>query len=151
MPSLPAQYMAAILLYICAYIYALKFAVSIQDNNSPWAQKIRNMHESCLIGCPNSALTSCRGSNYYINSKDKKRNEDLKKCFATFWSGTHFSLYAFLGYFCPDLFWQTFSLGVLFEGYEYKKYDCADPLDILFNTTGFLTGRVIRNSIETKE
>lgn len=130
-----------------AYAYALKFAVSIQDSEASWAKSIKNVHEGCLFGCPKgtASMTCGRGLNYYIGANDPAKNEQLKNCLATFWSGTHFMLYTMLGLFCPDLFWHTFAVGVLFEGYEKTEYDCADPLDVLFNSTGFMIGYTINN------
>lgn len=142
-----AEYLIAIILYLCAYIYALQFAVSIQNCETDTCKDIKAVHESCLFGCPDgtsSLLTKFRGGNYYIGAS-KETNSKQGDCLATFWSGTHFMLYLLLGIFCPNLFWQTFAFGAAFEVYEYYEYDCADPLDILFNTTGFLIGRAGRS------
>jgi len=148
-PSIEAQYITAIILYAAAYVYALKFAVSIQKCETEACKKFKDVHEGCLMGCPSGAevLTSARGGNYYIGANDPAQQNSLKGCFATFWSGTHFMLYLLLGYFCPDLFWHTFIIGASFEYYEKHAFDCADPLDVLFNTTGFLLGRFINETM----
>lgn len=141
--------------YLAAYVYALQFAVHIsKDENRKQFTKLNEIHEGCMIGCDGqntqcqeqhqkkwwTSLTQYRGKNYYIGI-DKTVNPS---CFATFWSSSHFVLYFFLGYTAPDYFWTTFMIGALFECYEYQYYDCHDLLDIGFNTTGFLLGKLLR-------
>lgn len=140
-----SQYIIAIILYICAYLYSLKFAVYIQNRDEDWCKSFRKIHESCILGCPTNTefITDGRGDNYYIGASDSINGSSLKKCMATFWSATHFMLYVLIGFFCPDLFYETLILGASFELFEYYKYDCADPLDILFNTSGFIVGKGI--------
>lgn len=137
--------------YLIAYLYALKFAVTAsQEENRAQFARINKIHEGCVLGCKAqdaqcqndwwTSLTQYRGKNYYIGL-DKTPN---RFCFATFWSMSHFILYAFLGYMAPDYFWTTFLIGAAFEWYEHEYYDCHDLLDIGFNTAGFLVGRLWR-------
>ncbi|AYV81799.1 MAG: hypothetical protein Harvfovirus63_2 [Harvfovirus sp.] len=143
MSSIYSQYIIAILLYIAAYIYALKIAVGIGHCNDELCKKINSVHENCIMGCDHKscALTKSRGSNYFIGITDEEKKANLDRCLVTFWGATHFILYFLLGVLTPDLFWETFTVGVAFEIYEYYKYDCADGLDIILNTIGFLLGQ----------
>ena len=84
-----------------------------------------------------------RGDNYYIGVTDEGKKLKLDKCLVTFWGATHFFLYFFLGMFAPDLFWQTFVVGIIFELFEKYNYGCHDVLDICLNTAGFFIGRYI--------
>ena len=143
MLSIYSQYIAAILLYVASYIYALKFAVYIGTCNKKWCRNVNNYHEKCMVNCGeySCGLTTTRGENYYIGVTGEEQKDVLNKCLVTFWGGSHFILYLLLGFFCPNLFWQTFILGVLFEIYEEYMYDCHDALDVVLNTAGFLIGR----------
>jgi len=85
-----------------------------------------------------------RGNNYYISAMNSKKQDDLQKCLITFWGTTHFVLYVLIGYFCPNCFWESFIIGVLFELYEYHAFNCHDLLDIVLNTSGFFVGKLIR-------
>ena len=78
---------------------------------------------------------------------DTDKQDQLKYCFITFWGLSHFIMYSFLGFFAPKLFFETFTLGVVFEGIEADLFDCQDGLDILLNTTGFIFGSFIREKL----
>lgn len=95
------------------------------------------MHESCIIKYGKSLPCdiSYRGKNYYINS-----NKTTAECYVAFWGMTHFLLYAILGYLHPTRFIEFNTIGILFELYEKKYYDCHDSLDILLNMSGFMLG-----------
>lgn len=144
--SLTAQYIIVIILYIVAYIYSIHFAVTITGRKDGTYGKINNMHESCIIGCPSDAniLTQYRGKNYYIGGTDGEKQSMLNSCLATFWSFSHFLLYSAIGFLAPDLFWDTFFIGVMFEAYESWAFDCHDLMDIVYNTSGFIVGRYLR-------
>lgn len=130
---------AIFILYILAYIYAIEFA--------PWAAKhynnLNEIHESCFV-CGTDKLTHARGDQYYIGTMSDEKKKDLKKCVMTFWGFTHYILYAMIGYVAPDMFWETFAIGIGFEYYEKIKYNCEDPLDIAWNSLGFATGAYIK-------
>jgi hypothetical protein len=143
--SIQCQYLILCLLLIISYVYALIFAPAITNDNEGWKGWFNKLHESCLIENPSFINNlSCRGENYII-AGDPVVNEKLKNCSITFWGGTHFLLYSFIGFFCPDLFLESFAIGALFEYYEYKKYKCHDTLDLLLNTGGFLFGKFLHN------
>lgn len=145
MTSIYSQYIIAILLYGIAYIYAMVFAVYIGKCNDKICQKINRVHENCTLGCKNKTcnLTKSRGDNYFIGVTDEEKKNKLDNCLITFWGTTHFVLYFFLGIFTPNLFWETFIIGILFELYEKQYYACHDVLDIILNTSGFLIGRLL--------
>lgn len=135
-----AQSLIAALLYILAYLYAIEVAPRLLQDS---ANVMNEVHETCFVQnfLPNKAL-SLRGNKYIIG--DPESSSALDNCLITFWGTSHYMLYFFLGYWCPALFWPTFVIGVGFEVYEYVQYDCADALDIAFNTIGFLSGSLLK-------
>lgn len=145
--SLSSQYIVALILYVIAYIYAINIAPFISKSDNIYLKKIDFVHESCYTNICNADFSNTRGNNYYIDVMDQNKQKLLKTCFMTFWGLSHFVLYSFLGYFAPDLFLETFMIGVAFEGLEKYKYDCHDLLDIGFNSVGFLFGRSLNRSI----
>lgn len=130
-----------VLLYVIAYAYAINFAIFASKKRA--LTPVNNMHKGCVVECADSlkVLTLTRGDNYYIGESDA--NQAASPCLVTFWGFTHFFLYSLLGYFCPDLFIQTFIIGCVFELYEKEKYQCQDAFDIALNTAGFIVGRGI--------
>lgn len=148
-----AQYVIAVILYIIAYIYSLVVAVDVKHCTTEVCGDINSMHESCIISSNSwtKPLTSWRGDCYYIDGGAANSKSKLGGCLVTFWGLSHFLLYFALGMFTPDLFKETFAVGVLFEIYEYWRYSCHDAFDIVLNTTGFLAGRavgdVVKNNI----
>lgn len=138
------EYFIALIIYGIAFIYAIIIAPKIGYCKTSLCNIINNIHETCLVYSNNTNITKYRGDNYYIGITDKEKKEKLDNCLITWWGGTHFLLYCILGYTVPTLFWETFTLGCLFEVYEYKKYQCHDALDIILNTAGFLLGRYVK-------
>ena len=57
----------------------------------------------------------------------------------TFWSMSHFILYFILGYFLPNLWFEEFIIGIIFEFGEREKR-CDDMLDIFYNGMGLALG-----------
>jgi len=92
-------------------------------------------------------VTGGRGDQYYIGVSDIDKNAKLKKCVVTLWGLAHFLLYMVIGWVAPDMFWPTFAAGVAFESYEYFKYSCEDPLDIIWNSAGFIVGATLKTLI----
>lgn len=141
------QYIIAIIIYALTYLYAIEFAVYASDKKGSPYDQINSIHESCYSQVPGMDFTRFRGDQYYIGVMDAEKTEQLKTCFITFWSLSHFTMYSFLGFFAPKLFWQTFAMGAFFETLEAGKFDCHDGLDILMNTSGFVFGSSLRNSL----
>jgi len=126
------QIYTAVIIYILCYIYSIVIANTLLVKKS----KLNDMHEYCLLkGEPPLP----RGRNYYI-SVGATKAADFQHCIFTFWGLMHVIMYAILGFFCPDLFLETFLAGTLFEIYEAQYYDCHDLLDIGLNTLGFGIG-----------
>ena len=140
----PRDYLVMALLYFLAYLYCIPFAV--WATKRPELSKLNAAHEDCLFGlCVPSVqatLQATRGKKYIIT--EGENSDRLKSCLVTFWSFSHFLLYFVLGLVLPHMFLEVFFIGLAFELYEYKKFQCHDALDILFNTTGFLAGRTVR-------
>ena len=128
-------------IYGIAYVYSIHFAPFLAKHapTSSWNQ----IHERCYRDAPPmlKGLLSARGTQYIIG--DESQSASLENCLLTFWGTSHGLLYLILGYLCPKLFWPTFWIGVGFEVYEKLQYDCADPLDIVWNTMGFMIGRYV--------
>ena len=142
MSSRRKQIINVLFLYIIAYIYSLVYAPMIANDKDHFINKL---HEKCLYECDVCRIiTSGRGDNYYIAAMTPEKQKQLNKCLFSFWGLTHFILYVFIGYFAPDLFYETFIVGIVFEVFEFYKYDCADPLDIVWNTLGFIVGKSLR-------
>jgi lipid-A-disaccharide synthase-like uncharacterized protein len=133
------QFIYVIILYTIAYVYSLVYAPAIaKDSNNI----INSYHESCIYGCQVcSKVTGGRGNNYYISNMNPEKKSILSQCLLSFWGLTHFMLYFIIGIVAPNLFWETAIVGAGFEVFEYFKYDCADPLDVIWNSLGFLTGK----------
>lgn len=145
MPYNIRQVIAIIMLYVLAYIYSLIIAPLYSKEKDG----INRIHESCVYGCEICKhATKYRGNNYYIGTSmlesDKK---NITKCILTFWGCSHALLYALIGYIAPNLFIETFVLGVVFEIYEKYKFNCEDPLDILWNSLGFIIGAQINSHV----
>lgn len=140
-------YLFVALIYTIAYIYSIIFAPKLAGAYQGWAKTLNDTHESCLLGCQaNLCKLSVRGDNYYINAGPNKTADG---CMVTFWGFSHFFLYSVLGFLFPDVFWETFFIGVAFEIYEYKKFNCHDTFDIILNTVGFLVGKNLRFLIKS--
>lgn len=130
-----------VILYVVAYMYSMQIA--------PWVQRrfpqssMNKTHEQCVAqpaGTPKWMLSG-RGKSYIIGGHSASNK--LGDCLVTFWGGTHFALYLAIGFFCPEHGIVANVAGVIFEVYEWKVYDCADPLDVLLNVAGFIAGRAL--------
>lgn len=139
MISREQQILAAVIIYILGYLYSLVIANMVIVRES----KINILHQHCFL---KGKHLLPRGKNYYMTpfttDEMKKRTDN---CILTFWGLTHVILYAFLGYFCPDLFLETFIAGFMFEAFEAQYYDCHDLFDIFLNTLGFGIGWTLRS------
>jgi hypothetical protein len=131
------------LLYIIGYIYAIHYGILVTKlaDTNPVAAKIEAIHTSSWGG--QNFLTGGRGANYIIG-KPPTGGVDGGSQAITFWGMSHFALYALIGAMCPGMFWPSLFVGIGFEAYECKKYNCEDLLDIALNTSGFLAGMGIR-------
>lgn len=125
------QLIAAIIVFIIAYLYAMCLATTLFKYE---------IHYTCMV--PSPIAIHSRGANYYIAGNKGPQ----PYCLMTFWNFTHVMLYTVLGILCPDITLELFAAGVAFELYEAKKYDCHDLLDIAYNGLGLLLGHIIRRT-----
>ena len=132
------------ILLIIAYSYAILFAPKIENiNDKTILGRLNKLHVSCIVPTNNKnihkLINKCRGKGYFI-SKNKKLNDEIRKCLLTFWGLTHILLFFIVGFFCPDLIIPAIFIGIMFEVYEYIKFNCEDYLDFIWNTFGLLSG-----------
>lgn len=135
------QTRALLIMYGIAYVYSIHFAPFLAKHAPE--SSLNQIHERCFRKAHPlmKGLLTGRGSQYIIG--DDQQSASLDDCLLTFWGTSHALLYFALGYFCPRTFWTTFWIGVGFEVYEKLQYDCADPLDIMWNTLGFKAGQYL--------
>ena len=105
---------------------------------------IRDKINGCLITY-NSDITDFITKNRGFEYNDSIY---LKDCIVTHWHLSHLLLYVFIGFFCPNLFLLSFSIGVSWEILEYFVQQ-NDFTDIIFNTIGFFIGYIL-NKLFTK-
>ena len=134
-----------VLLFAVAYLYSLHFAPWIKENYPK--SRINRVHEQCAANVQSVPrwLLGGRGKNYILGAADE--SSQLADCTVTFWGATHFSLYLAIGFLCPEHGAVANAIGVLFELYEWRVLDCADPLDIVLNASGFMIGRAVRAAL----
>lgn len=117
-------------------------------------QKLKDMHQSCLLGeCKNDTcqkIIDQRGDNYIIEKTDEVRKRRIKNCSFTFWNLSHFMLYAVITFLCPQMYMEFFIMGLGFEVYECYMYDCHDAMDIVANTAGILAGKSAASLVAPK-
>lgn len=104
----------------------------------------------CFIKAPTflwDFLRDNRGKNYYLNNPNGIDKDVTPNCMFTIWGLSHVVLYMILGWFVPNMFWQTLIIGIMFEYLENWTYDCHDILDVMWNTIGFLLGKYLRSVI----
>ena len=53
-----------------------------------------------------------------------------------------------VGILIPNIFHEAFIVGVCFEMFEYFMYKCHDPLDIIWNVSGYVIGAQIGKRIQ---
>jgi hypothetical protein len=64
------------------------------------------------------------------------------------WAVSHAYLYMVIGFFCPNLFIESFLIGAFFEYFEKMKWECHDGLDVIFNSFGFIIGYLLNKIYE---
>ena len=140
-------YLKLFIIYLISFILVILLNKVALHNNSLYKilHKCGYYNESDSI----EFLTSTRGSNYYTFSDDtkivNKKEKELDKknhmyCLISLWALTHVGLYIVIGFYCPNLFIETFIIGVLFEFFEKYYWNCQDSLDVIFNSIGFGIG-----------
>lgn len=128
-----------------AYIYSLIYAPLIENiNDETISSSISKMNKSCLISCSSKRckryVNNNRGEQYFISIPPDEQ-QYIKSCLLTFWGFTHFFMYFILTLLVPAFYFELFFIGLIFEFYEYYRYNCQDINDIYLNTLGILFGK----------
>ena len=91
-------------------------------------------------------IRTLRGKNYYCESDPRKieKSDDTRNCLGTVWNILHIAFYAIFGFLVPKLFWQLFTMSIVFELIEYVYSQCQCPLDIAYNFIGLCIGVSLR-------
>ena len=155
------QYFYLVIIYIISFLFLLSLNIflSISDPKSDNSNKVNKIIHHCYVLHISPFikwLTSSRGKNYYtiinkrINNEneynineEEENNKKQKYCLVSLWAIAHVFTYMVIGFFCPNLFIQSFICGALFEFYEKYTWDCHDKLDVIFNSIGFVIGYII--------
>lgn len=122
--------------YLLSFTALVMVAIMLGTRWFPWLEQIT---EQCWI---QSIVTvrPLRGQNYMLTGAESSR----EFCLVTTWSIAHFLMYTLIGFIFPRYFWQSFAIGVAFEGLEWMTLDCHDVLDIVWNSCGFAFGAWLR-------
>lgn len=145
-PHKNTQYLIASIIFIISYFFCMQFAVKINATDHIVYKKLDQLNKSCMYDVRTpimKTMTLTCGSNYYLTDVDPVITETLENCFTSFYNLSHLFMYMLLGFLCPNLFIETQLIGIGFEMYEYWFLDCADLLDIPYNFTGFIFGRLL--------
>ena len=125
--------------YMLFILYVISmFGIFIVYICRKYSKFICNKIDECLITY-NSDITDFITKNRGINYNNSIY---LKDCILTNWHLSHLLLYIFIGFFCPNLFLLSFSIGVTWEILEYF-IGHHDFTDIIFNTIGFFIGYLL--------
>ena len=113
--------------------------------------------KGCIFSIPKTFINSLtmkyirtlRGTNYYCeNNENIQTNEnivdDTRSCLGTVWNILHVAFYAIFGFLVPKLFWQLFTMSIVFELIEYVYSQCQCPLDLVYNFIGLCIGVSLR-------
>jgi len=130
-----------------AMIYLISIIVLVIVLAGLKNEKIKNIVEYCPVPINENSkhkwLLKLRGNNYQI-TKQGLKSSLTKNCLITLWGISHAALYSIIGYCCPDMFLESFIIGVGFETWEVILMDCHDVLDIVWNSIGFMIGYYIQ-------
>lgn len=81
-----------------------------------------------------------RGSQYYLNTDINENN--AYNCLFTIWEASHIITHIFIGYYLD--FRYSLLIGIPFEIYENRKYNCENYMDIFYNSMGAIIGGYLR-------
>jgi hypothetical protein len=137
--------------YIISFMMCLIIHYLSSVNHS-YKTGLNKYIQECLYSSDSNLtklLTSSRGTEYYLIS-EKYKNTHNKTCLVSIWAFTHIFLYMMIGVYCPNLFFPSLIVGVLFELGE-KVFNCHDVLDVIFNSIGFGIGYQINKLFLNKK
>lgn len=155
--SIRKQYRIGFYIFFISFILLWLINITAQKTESSFLYEILHI---CTIYDESDTtkwLTSTRGKNYFTISEKKtneseeekeKHEKNSKYCLVAFWAITHIGLYTLIGFFCPNLFIETFIVGALFELGEKMFYNCHDALDVIYNSIGFGIGYLIHKYVK---
>ncbi len=135
-----------LIIYFIACLVCFYFGSKIERmNDGTWQSEVNKLQKKCFYKCKGDickTLIKGRGESYFTNTPLAEQLF-LKECLVSFWSFTHVILYTIIGFLFPGMFFETLIIGIGFEIFEFIAMDCADPLDIVYNTSGFFLGAFI--------
>jgi hypothetical protein len=152
------QYLILGFIYIISFMFILFVNKKLSTEHSHSDGIYKLVYDCIFFNETNfcKKLTSTRGKKYYTITADRKASneEDEQKfkknqeyCLVSLWAVCHVYLYIVIGFFCPNLFVESFIIGALFEYFEKMKWDCHDGLDVIFNSFGFGIGYFLNKLI----
>jgi hypothetical protein len=104
---------------------------------------INNAYNKCYVVCYDKwckYLLKFRGEDYFLTFNGQDKIYRVKNCLLSLWGVLHFILFALIGFFIPDVFYEVIIISILYEYIEYLLYNCHDALDIVLNIIGYLFG-----------
>jgi len=131
-----------ITLYWIGLIGFLNVELMTYLTTTRFASYINKAYSYCYISCEHPIckfLLKLRGDDYFLTFAEGQEKR-IKSCMLSLWGVLHFILFAIIGFFIPNVFWEVVIVSILYELAEYLLYNCHDALDILLNIAGYLTG-----------
>ncbi len=131
-----------ITLYWIGLIGFLNVELMTYLTTTRFSSYIDKAYSYCYISCEHpfcKLLLKFRGDNYFLTFAEGQEKR-INKCMLSLWGVLHVILFAIIGYFVPNVFWEIVIISILYELAEYLLYNCHDALDILLNVAGYLIG-----------
>jgi hypothetical protein len=133
-------------IYLLGTIFLIMYIVIFHLDeflNEKKLKQVHNFTEECVVGCKNyceecKVVNNWRDKGYYLFEAD-----DKGQCLITRWEISHLLFHIFLGYYTNIYISQSLSVG--FEIFEHYKFDCGSYIDLVYNLSGFLIGKGLRN------
>ena len=145
------QYVIMCSFYLISFIMILIIQYLLFTDHQYTTGLNKYMHQ-CVYS-PDSKiakkLTSMRGIKYNLSPEKYKINQ-YRYCLVSVWGIAHVFLYMMIGFYCPNLFFPSLIIGILFEFGE-SIFHCNDILDVVFNTIGFGIGYQINKLFLNKK
>ena len=95
----------------------------------------------CICECDadicRAITTNMRDSNYLAGSKTQPIG-----CIFTIWELSHVCLHILIGYYFN--IYLSLGIGIAFEIFEHKFFDCGSMMDVFWNALGALIGISMR-------
>jgi hypothetical protein len=141
------------ILLISTLCYIFIFIIFVPLKDSSIGDYVRDVDQICLLECSSDKAKKytklVRGSQYYITDNDEKKVGDAYSCLFTIWEFSHIFFHFFVGYWADIRY--SLAIGIGFEYWEYKTYNCENYTDILWNTIGCAVGSYVRETYKLKK